>query len=63
MTLVNDPNWAQLARAVVRGDFDDLALCHGCFGVLPREGEMDEPSPCPHCGRFDINDWEWVEEE
>ena len=58
MTQVNEPNWEKLARAIMRGDFEDLGLCLKCFGVVPGEREIDEPIPCPHCGHFDINDWE-----
>ncbi len=51
--------WWALARAVGRGDFGDLGMCHNCYAIVP--ADPDEPEPCSKCGYFDIDDWELVE--
>jgi hypothetical protein len=61
MTMFNGPHWLGLAKAITRGDLEDLAICTNCFGIVPAEGEPGIPSPCLHCGHFDANEWEWVD--
>ena len=48
-----------LAKAIVRGDLDDLGMCHNCYANIP--SEADQPESCPKCGHFDINDWEYID--
>ena len=61
MTMFNGPHWLGLAKAITKGDLEDLAICTNCYGIVPTEAELGTPSPCPHCGHFDINDWELVD--
>jgi len=62
MTPFQAEHWYSLAKAIHRGDLKDLGICHGCFGIVPAEKEVKAPSPCPHCGHYDANEWEMVED-